>query len=154
MDRSVNILDKIGSLIPGYTGYAERNSRRQCDKLLREKIAGIINSSEKLMSKRIASSIKANENTHLNEYEECRKKLNTIGDKIKFAPYGESAFFSSSQLKENELFAIYQKDLALLDNSIEINQLIPNSDCKTILNTIDIFETMVNERNGFIKEFK
>jgi hypothetical protein len=154
MDRSVNIFDKIGSLIPGYAGYAERNNRRQCDKLLREKIAGMINSSEKLMAKRIAASIKTNEHTQLNESEECRKKMNTIHDKIKFAPYGESAFFSSAQLKENELFAIYQKDLALLDKSNEINQLISDSDCKTILNKIDALEGMLNERNGFIKEFK
>jgi len=154
MDRTVNIFDKIGSLIPGYAGYAERNNRRQCDKLLREKIAGMINSSEKLMSKRIAASIKINESTQLNESEECRKKLNTIRDRIKFAPYGESAFFSSAQLKENELFAIYQKDLALLDKSDEINQLIPDSDCKTILNKIDALDGMLNERNGFIKEFK
>ena len=154
MDRTVNIFDKIGSLIPGYAGYAERNNRRQCDKLLREKIAGMINSSEKLMSKRIAASIKINESTQLNESEECRKKLNTIRDRIKFAPYGESAFFSSAQLKENELFAIYQKDLALLDKANENNQLIPDSDCKIILNKIDSLEETLNERNGFIKEFK
>ena len=34
MERSKNIFDKLGSLIPGYRGYAERDSRRNCDKLL------------------------------------------------------------------------------------------------------------------------
>ena len=28
MERSKNIFDKIGSLIPGYRGYAEREGRR------------------------------------------------------------------------------------------------------------------------------
>jgi len=154
MDRPVNIFDKIGSLIPGYSGYAERNNRRQCDKLLREKIAVTINSSEKLMSKRIAASIKANEHGQLNESEECRKKLNTIRDKIKFAPYGESAFFSSAQLKEDELLIIYQKDFALLDKANEINRTVTDLDGKTILKIIDDLEGMLNERNEFIKEFK
>lgn len=154
MDRPVNIFDKIGSLIPGYTGYAERNNRRQCDKLLREKIAVAINSSEKLMSKRIAVSIKANEHTQLNESEECRKKLNTIRDKIKFSPYGESAFFSSAQLKDDELSAIYQKDFALLGKANEINRAIPDLDNKSILKLIEELEAMLNERNEYIKVFK
>jgi hypothetical protein len=154
MDRPVNIFDKIGSLIPGYSGYAERNNRRQCDKLLREKIALTINSAEKLISKHIAASIKANELAQLNESEECRKKLNTIRDKIKFAPYGESAFFSSAQLKDDELLTIYQKDFALLDKANEIVRSIPDSDDKSILKIIDAFEGMLNERNEYIKEFK
>ena len=37
--RKVNILDRIGSLIPGYSGYAIRDTQRLSDKLLREKIA-------------------------------------------------------------------------------------------------------------------
>ena len=154
MDRPVNIFDKIGSLIPGYSGYAERNNRRQCDRLLREKIALIINSCEKLMSKRIASSIAAKELTQINENEECRKKLNTISSKVKYAPYGESGFFSSEQLKENELLTIYQKDLALLDKVNEINRSIPDLDAKLILKIIDDLERMLNERNEYIKEFK
>ncbi len=154
MDRPVNIFDKIGSLIPGYAGYAERNTRRQCDKLLREKIALMINSSEKQMSKRIAASIKANEHAQLNESEECRKKLNTIRDKIKFAPYGESAFFSSAQLKEDELSAIYRKDSALLDKANEIYRAIPDLDNKAILKLIEELEGMLIERNEYIKEFK
>jgi len=154
MDRPVNIFDKISSLIPGYSGYAERNNRRQCDKLLREKIAVTINTAEKLMSKRIAASIKANELGQLNDSEECRKKFNTIRDRIKFAPYGESAFFSSAQLKEDELLTIYQKDFALLDKANEIVRAIPDSDDKSILKIIDAFEGMLNERNEYIKEFK
>jgi len=154
MDRQLNLFDKIGSLIPGYTGYAERNNRRQCDKLLREKIAVTINSSEKTILKRIAVSIKENEHSKLFESEECRKKLNTIHDKIKFAPYGESAFFSNNQLKDDELLAIYQKDFALFNKVNEINHASPDLDNKALLKLIDELEGLLNERNEYIKEFK
>ena len=154
MDRPVNIFDKIGSLIPGYAGYAERNNRRQCDKLLREKIASIVTSSEKLMAKRIEAVIKTNEHSQLNEIESCRKKLNTIRDKIKFSPYGESAFFSSAQLKEDELSTIYQKDFMLLEKANEILRIIPDSGNMPIFKLIEEFERMLNERNEYIKEFK
>ena len=154
MDRPKNIFDKIGSLIPGYMGYAERNNRRQYDKLLRENIASIITSCEKLLSKRIAASIKSNEHSQLNEIEGCRKRLNTIRDKIKFAAYGESAFFGSSQLKEDELFVIYQKDFALLDKANEIHRAIPDLGNSSIHNIIEEFEKMLHERDEYIKEFK
>ena len=153
-DRYVNIFDKIGLLLPGYSGYAERNNRRQNDKLLREKIVTTLNSCEKLMSKRILASIQANENIQINKNEECRKKLNTISAQVKYAPYGESAFFSSNQLKEDELLIIYQKDLALLDRVTEINRYIPELDVESILKKIDGIEAIVNERNEYIKEFK
>ena len=39
MKRSKSIFDKIGALIPGYRGYAERDSRRNCDKLIRNQIS-------------------------------------------------------------------------------------------------------------------
>ena len=51
MDRKVNILDKIGALIPGYSGYAERDGRRNCDKILRESIANQLISSIDLTNK-------------------------------------------------------------------------------------------------------
>jgi hypothetical protein len=41
--RKVNILDKIGSLIPGYQGYATRDNMRISDKQIRT------NASEKLI---------------------------------------------------------------------------------------------------------
>ena len=154
MRKFVNIFDKIGSFLPGYSGYAERNNRRQSDKLLREKIATTLNSCENLMSIKIRASIQANENLKMTENEECRKKLNTLSSKVKYAPYGESAFFSNNQLKENELLVIYQKDLTLLEKVNEIHTSIPDLDAKSIIKKIDDIEVILNERNEYLKEFK
>jgi hypothetical protein len=154
MDRPINIFDKAGSLIPGYTGYAERNNRRQCDKLLREKITSVIISGEKLLSKRIAVEIESGDHSLIEGIEECRKKLNTIRDKIGFAPYGESAFFSSAQLKEEELLVIYQKDFALLNKANQIYQTLPELNAAPLFFIIGELEDMLTERNEYIKEFK
>ena len=154
MDRPINIFDKVGSLIPGYTGYAERNNRRQCDKLLREKTTSIIISGEKLLSKRVATAIESNDHSLMKGMEECRKKLNTIRDKIRYAPSGESAFFSSAQLKEEELLVIYQKDFALLNKANQIYQTLPELDATTLSRAIGELEDILTERNEYIKEFK
>ena len=114
MERSKNIFDKIGSLIPGYRGYAERDSRRNCDKLLRNKISKEIIKCETSLNTRLKTEVKSNNLDSLKDLEECRQKLNTHSDKIKYAPYGESSFFGESQIKEDELQKIYQSQFILV----------------------------------------
>ena len=111
MKRSKNIFDKIGSLIPGYRGYAERDSRRNCDKLMRNNIADEITKCESFINDRIKTEVKNNKLDSLQDLEECRQKLNTLSEKIKYAPYGESSFFGDSQIKEDELQNIYDSQL-------------------------------------------
>jgi hypothetical protein len=154
MQRSINIFDKLGSLIPGYKGYAKRNNRRQSEKLLRDKLSQEMYSCEKVVSDKIAESIKIKNYNPINELEECRKKLNTFGDKIQYAPYGESAFFSNEQLKENELLNIYQKDLALLEKFNDFYKEISDLDTITVLKKIGELEKSFTDRNDYIKEFK
>ena len=154
MQRSINIFDKLGSLIPGYKGYAERNNRRQSEKLLRDKLSQVIYSCEKVMSNKIAESIKIKNYIPISELEESRKKLNTLGDKIQYAPYGESAFFSNEQLKEDELLNIYQNDFAILEKFNDFYKEIPNLDTITVLKKIGELEKSFTDRNNYIMEFK
>ena len=154
MDRQKNIFDKIGSLIPGYSGYAEREGRRQCDKILREEISSKLNSIEKFLDARIENSIKEKNHNEMNDFEKCRKKLNTLSSKIKFAPYGNSGFFNDAQIKENELMEVYKKDSALLDITKELETKIKSIEQKEITNIIEQFETCLENRNQFIKEYK
>ena len=58
MERNKSFLDKIGSLIPGYKGYAEREIRRQNDKILRQKIVAELAVCEKIVQNRITKEIK------------------------------------------------------------------------------------------------
>lgn len=154
MQRSVNIFDKLGSLIPGYKGYAERNNRRQSEKILRDKICLMIKACEKEISAKIAKVIKIKEYPAIQDLEECRKRLNTLSDKIQYAPYGESAFFSNEQLKEDELLIIYQRDLDLLEKATEFKKVIPDLDVGTVLLKIAEIDDVFTARNEFIKEYK
>jgi hypothetical protein len=58
MDRKKNIFDKIGSLIPVYRGYAEREGRRNCDKILREKIITKLIDTEKILYEQMSEALK------------------------------------------------------------------------------------------------
>ena len=154
MERTKNIFDKIGSLIPGYRGYAERDGRRNCDKLLRNKISEEIIKCETTLNARLKTEVKINNLDSLQDLEECRQKLNTLSDKIKYAPYGESSFFGESQIKEDELQKIYQLDHDILLFTNTFQDDIPTSEIADILLFIDSLTSMLEGRNNFIKDHK
>jgi hypothetical protein len=154
MDRIKNIFDKIGSLIPGYQGYAERDGRRNCDKILRDSIANQLIDCEKLLYSLMSNALKNKDKIKMGEIEELRKQTNTLMSKVKFAPYGVTAFFSDNQIKEDELFNIYQSDFELADNVSNLYILIQNEELKLIDLQIKKCFTNLNNRNNYINEFK
>ena len=154
MERKKNIFDKIGSLIPGYRGYANRDSRRGCDKLLRNQIADEILKSESLMNARLKEEVKNKNFNKLQEIEEYRKSLNTLSEKVRYAPYGESTFFSDNQIKEDAIQEIYQLDyklFSLLNDSKDKLVEMSNTELNVYISSISL---LINERNSFIKGFK
>jgi len=154
MDRKINIYDKIGSLIPGYSGYADREGRRQCDKILRSQISGDLHYSERLIQDRLTAVIQEKKYDSMNDIEKCRKIIDTLGTKIRYAPYGESSFFSDAQIKENELQEIYKKDLILLEKVQELKEASSVKPVQEILLDIVAIEQLLDARNQYIKEFK
>ncbi len=117
MEWSKNIYDKIGSLILGYCGYAEHDGRRNCDKLLRNKIAGDIAECETVLNNRLKMEIKNID--LLQELEESRQQFNTLSDKIKYATYGESSFFENFV---QSFMTIYSIDYCI--ETVDINKSV------------------------------
>lgn len=81
MDRIKNVFDKIGSLIPGYKGYAERDGRRNCDKILRDSISSQLSECEKTLYSQMKEALKIKDKSKMNELEEVRKETNTFYQK-------------------------------------------------------------------------
>jgi hypothetical protein len=147
MKRKKNIFDKIGSLIPGYRGYQERESRRECDRQLREEIASKLSLIENKISLKIADASMSD----LMGIEKCRKKINNLKDMIRYSPYGASSIFSNSEIKEEQLETIYQLDLDVLDtvDSIEMNVHSDNLSDLELL--IEQTSNAISKRNQYLK---
>jgi hypothetical protein len=157
--RKVNILDKIGSLIPGYQGYATRDNMRISDKQIRT------NASEKLI--RIEEAIEEIKKDFIikdkiqeaKEFELIRKNINTLASKIKHAQYGETAFFGLNQIKEDELEQIQNFDLQISERISFMQVLVETkkelSITPTALNqSLKEIDKTFQERNHFIQQFK
>ena len=154
MDKSKNIFDKIGSLIPGYSGYAQREGRRSCDKTLREVIVSRLIEAEKILYDKMDEALKIKDNDLIQDIEDIRKEINTFSSKVKFAPYGVTGFFSDNQIKEDELLNIYQIDLDLAKS---INELYERMDTVSLSELKELLQTsqkILSKRDIYINEFK
>ena len=154
MERTTNIFDKIGSLIPGYRGYTEREGRRNCDKILREEISTKLSETEKILYEQMSEALRQKDKEQLLNIEEIRKEINTFISKVKFAPQGATAFFTDRQIKEDELYKIYQLDL---DLALSINNLRDNVRTLPLLEIKKILlrsQETLGRRNLYIDEFK
>lgn len=157
--RKINILDKIGRLIPGYTSYAIRDEKRNTDKKTREFIALSIQQSENLIIQHQKELLNKNEIQQMKEWETVRKLLNTLYSKIKHTTYGESSFFSENQLKEEELEMIHSFDLEIVEKTLFISKTVQEEmdeilSVVFILKQIRDIETLIVERLNFINQHK
>lgn len=159
MQRNLNIIDKIGRIIPGYTGYSMRDSRRNIDKELRLQIANNLNLTEKKIEQHCLLLVRTNQNQIAMEWEQVRKAINTLIPKIKNASYGVSGFFSDNQIKESELDKIYEMDLKLSERINLINTTIAENINESIMSnalmqSLSVIDELINERTVFINQFK
>jgi len=154
MDRKKNIVDKIASLIPGYKGYAERDGRRNCDSVLRDSIANCLLEVEKKIDLIMFEALSNKDKVKLRSLEIMRKKVNTLSSKIKYAPYGATAFFSDVKIKEDELEKIYLFDLEMQLKTNEIQKLVLSNSVEGLSELLISLEDELVSRNIYINEFK
>jgi hypothetical protein len=157
--RNVNIIDRIGSLIPGYKGYSLRDEQRNTDKKIRDHIANQLATIEINIKEFQLKLIKSNKLLEATEIESVRKAINTLLPKIKHAPYGVSGFFATQQLKEDELEQIYSFDIEIAErvsNMLTLSHKLeqePLASISLVQHCRSIDEILI-KRTDFVKRFK
>ncbi|MGC6419718.1 MAG: hypothetical protein ACON48_01330 [Chitinophagales bacterium] len=154
MDRKKNIFDKIGSLIPGYMGYSEREGRRNCDKILREEIVLQLNDVEKILYSEMKQAIDQENTSQLKMIEEVRKQINTFSSRVQFSPHGATSFFSDSEIKEDELLMIYQIDLDLAESVKNLSKSASMLHFNDIERMLSASQEILKKRNSYIANLK
>lgn len=117
---------KLLSYIPGFSGYIERQNRRDADKILRETVARRF---EELWSR--ASNLQADlvangMITYVDDMEKAALALRTFIDKISKAARGYSGAFDAVKINEKELEALYQFDLAFFTLADQVKGALDN----------------------------
>jgi hypothetical protein len=117
---------KLMSFIPGFSGYVERQNRRDADKLLRDTVARRFEEQWKRASQLQADLVSAGMIQYVDDMEKAAVKLRTFIDKITTAPRGYSGVFDAVKINEKELESIYQFDAAFFDLAEQVGRALDN----------------------------
>ena len=111
--RQPNFLEKLGSLVPGYRGYADRETRRTADQRLRARVGVILDEAKADLNTVINQLTAANRLGDINAVETLRKRVGSCADSIRNVQHGGSGLMDSTVVKAGDLDKVYQHDLGL-----------------------------------------
>lgn len=121
-----DIIRKLLSKIPGFSGYVERENRRAADKLIRDTVADRFEELWKRISSIQTDLISSGGLEYIDDMERAAIKIRQFIDRIRHASYGYSPFFNATKVNEEELARVYEFDLALLENADVVARAIDN----------------------------
>ncbi|MBU0507606.1 hypothetical protein KKH27_02035 [bacterium] len=153
MTPATNILERILQLVPGYSGYADRQAQRRSDTRLRTRIARELLHCEAVIQSRLHTHLDGHDKDLLMELEHCRRMLNTLTARIRYAPLGTSGMTSEKRLAETELNEILRRDMQLLEFAAGLSERIDEMATRDIITVVDRIHHMLEERNEYIREF-
>lgn len=110
-----NWLQRLAEKIPGLAGYQAKESRREVDKLYRETLADRLRKTKDPVAAVVRDLTDGGRLFEVTPLERVSKKIDTLENRVRFATYGYSGFFDTVQIKEQQLDAIYQFDLRLVE---------------------------------------
>jgi len=122
MDPFKQILSKI----PGFSGYMERQNRRDSDKLLRDTVAERFEEQWQRISALQRDFISQGEIAYVDDLEAAAIKLRAFIDRVRRATRGYSGLFDAVKINETELAQLYQYDASLLNQADEVSRAIDN----------------------------
>jgi len=119
-----DIIKKLASYIPGFSGYVERSNRRAADKLMRDTVARRFEELYKRTSALQTDLIAQGGIEFVDDMEKAAIQIRTFADKIRNATYGYSGFFDTTKINEAELAKVYAFDASFFDIADQINRAL------------------------------
>ena len=108
-----NLLEKLGSVIPGWKGYQERQERRSADQLMRQTLAEKMTAQRKRLDVAQQELINSGKIDLVDDVGRAVTQLQTFIDRVRLASYGYSGLFDAVKINQDELEQMYNFDMAL-----------------------------------------
>ncbi len=126
-DRIRNARGSLETLIgklPGYKGYKEKEMRREADRLLREALVRDLTLQLDRLTALQARALEALGVTWMSDFAAVKTALQTLIDRVRYAPQGYAGFFDAVRVKEEALDALEAFDRQLLDVLLVLSQAL------------------------------
>lgn len=108
-------LEKLLNIIPGWSGYQERQNRRKADQILRQVLADKLAAQRRKLDAAQNELIAHGKIELVDDVGRAVTQLQTFIDRVRFATYGYAGLFDAVKIKQEELEQIYNFDAALFD---------------------------------------
>ena len=106
------------------------------------------------LSKSMEHALANKDFKEMRRLESLRKQLNTLGDKTRYATYGNSSFFADISIGENELEEVYQLDLDLSDVVDSIEGATKTKNWQQLELELSKYDDRLAKRNLFLSNKK
>jgi hypothetical protein len=158
-------IDRLSEKIPGYSGYVDRERRRDVDKLHREHLADRIRAFKAPLTDLMRDMTSTGRLLEVGSIDLALKKLDRLENRIRFASYGYSGFFDATNIEQAELDSIYQFDLAMVEHVDKLESKLNDLKAKAstaeglkvgsaeLVNEIDSTDRAFDERYKAINNF-
>lgn len=121
-----NWLERLTSKIPGYSGYVDRETRRDVDKRHREQLADRLRRAKEPLTEVMRELTNNGRLFEVTPVDSAIKKLDKLENRIRFATYGYAGFFDVVKIEQAQLDAIYRFDLSLVEHAEKVEAKITN----------------------------
>ncbi|MBI3651127.1 MAG: hypothetical protein HY231_08760 [Acidobacteria bacterium] len=160
-----NWIEKISTKIPGYSGYIDKEGRRDTDKRHRENLANRLRASKTPLTDFMRELTNSGRLFEVTPIDTALKKLDKIENRVRYATYGYGGFFDAVKIEEAQLDAIYRFDLSLVEQTEKIEAEVAevkaqggtSDGLKTaaaqLISAIDAFDRAFDERYKAINDF-
>ena len=116
MKDTRNWLERLTERIPGYSGYVDRERRRDIDKLHREHLADRLRGLKAPLTDVMRELSNTGRLFEVGPVDLAIKKLDRLENRVRFASYGYAGFFDVVRIEQEQLDSIYQFDLKLVEH--------------------------------------
>ncbi len=144
-----NALEQLGSKIPGYKGYQEKEARREADRLLRDEVVRIYALQLARLNDVPSALLEAGKLEQLADVDKARTRLQTFTDRVRTASMGYGGFFDAVKVGEDELQKLYNFDDGLLEGIGRVTAAIdavvgPEHDAQALKQLIAVADELNN----------
>lgn len=112
-DQPNSFLHKIAGIVPGYTGYVDRERRRDADKLLRMHVARQYTAQRDRLNRVQQQMARSRNLEQIAEVDRLVGTLQRFIDRLQTATYGYTGLFDPVKVEAAELDQLYAFDMAL-----------------------------------------
>ncbi len=117
-------IESIGRWIPGFSGYLEREYRRESDQLARTWMADRLEQAKPGLNSYVKKLTEAGKLAELTPCQSFATQVDTLVGKLRTAPAGYSGFFDFVKIDEEQLEEVYNLDVGLFKSVDGLGQSI------------------------------